>query len=393
MRHGNIYVFIVLCVIGVNIYGTHVMECCHASYSENDEASVLDMYDDVVDIGNVEKSISDITKEHDIHIDSSFEDIYRLLLARDVDKAVINCVEKLSSSLTGELMENRQLMAGLMILIVIAAIFNNYSSIMKFSYVGEQGFYITYLMTAGVLISSFTLIYDIAEESISLIRELMECMLPAFSMSLIMCSGITTSHMVNTMFIYMLSLMEKLLLYIIIPMIRIYFLIVLLNQIGGRDRFSKLAELIKQGCLFTLKTFITGILGVNVVKSMLIPMHDNIRYNMLQKGIAMIPGGSSFSGITGIVVGAGVMIKNCVGIAAVFILLIMGAIPIIKILLFYISYRILLAFTQPISDSRILAGIQGACDSTEVLLRAVATSMSMCILSIAIIVLSTNVIS
>jgi stage III sporulation protein AE len=63
----------------------------------------------------------------------------------------------------------------------------------------------------------------------------------------------------------------------------------------------------------------------------------------------------------------------------------------LKIFIFYIIYKIILALIQPISDSRILAGIQGAADSTGVLLRATATSLVLSVLSIAIILLTTNV--
>lgn len=54
-------------------------------------------------------------------------------------------------------------------------------------------------------------------------------------------------------------------------------------------------------------------------------------------------------------------------------------------------YKVILAMVQPISDNRILAGIQGAADSTGILLRAAATSIVLSVLSIAIIILTTNV--
>ena len=63
----------------------------------------------------------------------------------------------------------------------------------------------------------------------------------------------------------------------------------------------------------------------------------------------------------------------------------------LKIFIFYISYKLVLAFTQPISDPRITAGIEGACSSAEILLKAVAVSLALCILSIAIVIVSTNV--
>jgi stage III sporulation protein AE len=278
-----------------------------------------------------------------------------------------------------------------MVLVVIGAIFNNYSSILKFSFVGEQGFFITYLMIAVLLMQSFTLVYDMAEETVYYIKDLMTCMLPAFYMSLVLCSGLTTSQMVNSMFLTMLTVVEKILLNVVLPGIRIYFLIVVLNQINQKDRFSKLASLIKQGLQLILKAVVTGIIGLNMMKSILLPVYENAKYNVLQKGLSVVPGGSSLSGLSTILVGAGVLIKNSVGLAAVVVLLVLASVPLLKIFIFYVIYKVILALIQPISDNRILAGIQGAADSTGVLFRATATSLVLSVLSIAIILLTTNV--
>ena len=279
----------------------------------------------------------------------------------------------------------------MLIIVLIAAIFRNYSSILKMSYVGEQGFYVTYLFIAVLLIQSFSLVYGIAEETIYYINDLMKCMLPAFYLSLMFCSGLTTSHMVNTMFLSMLVFVEEILLKIILPAIRIYFLITLLNQLNKEDRFSKLAGLLKQGIHFVLKTITTGIIGLNVVKSMLIPVYENAKYNVLQKGLSVIPGGSTLTGLSSILVGAGMLIKNSVGITVVLILIVCSGVPLLKMFAFYVVYKVITALVQPISDNRILTGIQGISDSTGILIRATSTSLVLSILSIAIVILTTNV--
>ncbi|MBE5925151.1 MAG: hypothetical protein E7271_11965 [Lachnospiraceae bacterium] len=359
------------------------------------EIDYVDSYDELlgneVDFDDANRQLEDIANEHGMDSKVSFDKVYHLLLQGDVNGAVKSAIEDFCHGITRELLSNRELMGRLIILIVIAAIFNNYSSILKSSFVGEQGFYITYLMASAILIKSFFLIYDVAEDTICFIREIMECMLPAFSMSLMFCSGITTTHMVNALFIYMLSVMEKLILTLILPGVRIYFLIVLLNQINKKDRFSKLSELIKQCIEWLLKISVSFIVGLNVVKGMIVPVCENVRYNVLMKGISILPGGSALSGVGNIIIGAGVLIKNCVGVTIVLVLIVMGAVPLLKILAFYISYKLILVVTQPISDARITSGLEGACSGTEVMLKTVATSLAMCILTIAIIIMTTNV--
>ncbi len=355
------------------------------------EDAYYDQFYEYADIGNLESELNGINRRYGRGEMIAFEDIYRLLLEGNVEEAIGQAVEGFYESITSEILQNRALLVKLMMLVIIAAVFNNYSSILKFSFVGDQGFYITYLMIAAVLMQSFSLVYDMAEETVLYLKDIMECMLPALYMSIVLCGGLTTSQMVNSMFLWMLSFVEKILLTIILPTIRIYFMIVILNQINAKDRFSKLAGLLKQGVQFLLKASVTGIIGLNVMKSILLPVYDNAKYNVLQKGLSVIPGGASLSGMSTILLGAGVLIKNSIGITAVIVLLVLGSIPLLKIFCFYIVYKVILALVQPISDNRILAGIQGATDSIGILLRATSTAIVLSVLSIAIVILTTNV--
>lgn len=382
-----------MAVVCFFIWGGNGQAVLAAEYEDDSEMkdAYYDQFYEYADIGNLESELNGINRRYGRGEMIAFEDIYSLLLEGNVEEAIGQALEGFYESITSEILQNRALLVKLMMLVIIAAVFNNYSSILKFSFVGDQGFYITYLMIAAVLMQSFSLVYDMAEETVLYLKDIMECMLPALYMSIVLCGGLTTSQMVNSMFLWMLSFVEKILLTIILPTIRIYFMIVILNQINAKDRFSKLAGLLKQGVQFLLKAVVTGIIGLNVMKSILLPVYDNAKYNVLQKGLSVIPGGASLSGMSTILLGAGVLIKNSIGITAVIVLLVLGSIPLLKIFCFYIVYKVILALVQPISDNRILAGIQGAADSIGILLRATSTAIVLSVLSIAIVILTTNV--
>lgn len=362
---------------------------------QTEEVKIVDSYYDSfmesVGMEELEEELHAVNRKYGKEETLSFSDIFSLLLEGKVEEAVAEATRGFYQSVSDEVLRNRALLLKLLALVIIAAIFNNYSSIFKFSFLGEQGFYITYLMIAVLLLQSFTLAYQIAEETIFYLKDIVECMLPALFMSLVLCTGLTTSQMVNSMFLWMLSFIEKILLNVVLPAVRIYFLIVVLNQINRKDRFSKLAALLKQGIQFLLKAMVTGIIGLNIMKSMLVPVYENAKYSVLQKGLATIPGGSAVTGLGTILLGAGVLIKNSVGVSFVIILLVLGSIPLLKLSCFYVVYKLIISFVQPISDNRILAGIQGAADSTGILVRASATSIILSVLSIAIVILTTNV--
>lgn len=349
-----------------------------------------DMYLGQDTILNMDDDLYRIQRQYNSTCMVSFEEVMKRLLEGEIDEAMTLVLENLYGGIFDEIILNKELMLRLLLLVVVAAVFRNYSSILKTSYVGEQGFYITYMLMAVILMQSFFVLYGIAEETIYYIRDLMQCMLPALYLSLALCAGLTTSQVMNSMFLTMLSFLENILLKLILPGIRIYFFIVVLNPINREDRFSKLASLVKQSLLFVLKAIVTVIFGLNVVKGMLVPVYENTRYHVLQKGLSLLPGGAALTGLSSILLGAGMLIKNSVGITVVLILLVFSGIPILKMFIIYVLYKVMVAMIQPISDKRILAGIQGVCDSIGILLRATYTSVVLSVLSIAILILTTN---
>lgn len=360
-----------------------------------EEASVYDKYYEeykrISDFEEIDSDIKQIESKYNENVDCSIEEILNHLLRGNVDIAIRKAFEGVYYGLIKELDVNRYLLIQLVLLLILSALFRNYSTVIKISYVGEQGFYLSYLMVLAILIQSFRLAYEIGEETVCYIKDLMNCLLPAFCLSLLFCSGFLTYQMVNTMFLGMIDFTQNVLLTVILPFIRLYFYIVIFNQINKEDRFSKLAGLIKQGIQFVLKLILTSTIGLNVVKSMLVPVYENSKFHLLEKGLSMIPGGSNFTGLGSILIGAGILIKNSVGITIVLVLLVLTSIPILKIFLFFLSYKLIIVFVQPICDKRILVGIQGICDSLELLLRASATSTVLSILSVAIVIISTNV--
>ncbi len=360
-------------------------------YGYDMTAEYYDNFYNASGLDSLESELSGINQNYGMEQKISVSDLYCLLLEGKVNEAIEKTMMCFWEGIVGEMSANRQLMAKLFLLVIFAAVFRNYSAAFQFSHAGEQGFYITYLIFAVLLMQSFSLAYELAEKVVLYLNEVLKCLLPAFCMSLMLCSGITTSQMANSMFVGMLAFLEKVLLSVVLPAIRIYFVIILLNQINEKDRFSKLAGLLKQGVQFLLKSIVTGIIGLNIMKSLLVPVYENTKYSIFQKGLSAIPGGSAFTGLGTILLGAGVLIKNSVGITVVLVLAVLGGIPLIKLFCFYLSYRVMLALIQPVSDKRILAGIQGIADSIGILLRATATSLVLSVLTIAIVLLTTNV--
>ena len=73
----------------------------------------------------------------------------------------------------------------------------------------------------------------------------------------------------------------------------------------------------------------------------------------------MIPGvGNVLGGIGELMFGAGILIKNCVGVTALIVLLAVGCIPVLKLACMSVLYKLAAAVAEPVADKRIVGCIK-----------------------------------
>ena len=104
-----------------------------SSISTYGKEPYIEEYEQAVNLEKLDDDLENITRSYGMKEEISFQDIFRILMTGDVESALQSALEKFYQGMLSEVMENRILLIKLMLLIVIAAIFHNYSSILKVS--------------------------------------------------------------------------------------------------------------------------------------------------------------------------------------------------------------------------------------------------------------------
>lgn len=109
-------------------------------------------------------------------------------------------------------------------------------------------------------------------------------------------------------------LIEWLFLTILVPMIHIYILTVLINYFFEEEKFANMMELIGGLIGWAIRSAGIIVLGLNVVQGIVAPAKDRLLYGTAGRAMAMIPGiGNTVNGVSELLLGSGIMIRNCVG--------------------------------------------------------------------------------
>ncbi|MDF2907990.1 MAG: hypothetical protein K0R34_3311 [Herbinix sp.] len=299
--------------------------------------------------------------------------------------------DELVASVKGEIKANLSTFGSLITIALIAALFTNLSMAFKNNQVSETGYYVTYLLLFGLLIGSFITVSRIASDTISSILDFMRALVPTYFMSVAFTSGATTSMMYYEAALMLITLVDFIIIRVIIPMIDFYLVIILANNLSKEDMLSKLADLLATAIGWILKSMLAAVIGFNAIQGLIVPVVDQVKRSALIKASEAIPGiGDALGGVTQTILGAGVLLKNAIGVAGLIVLLTIVAVPFLKLLVVTAIYKIGSAVLQPISDKRFIECISASGKSSALLLQTVFVGTVLFLLSITIVAVTTG---
>lgn len=341
-----------------------------------------------IDYSEIQDVISDVLNNGN---EFDFEDyVNKLMNGQEVfsPKEIAN---RLIYIVKGEINANINTFGRLISIALIAAIFTNLSIAFKNNQVSETGYYITYLMMFGLLISSFISASLITSKAISAILSFMRALVPAYFLSVGFCSGSATSLMFYEASLIMITLVDFILLKVVIPLINFYLIITLANNLSKEDMLSRLAGLFSTAISWLLKSLLAAVIGFHTIQGLIVPVADQVKRSALLRASQAMPGvGNAISGVAETVLSTGILLKNAIGVTGLIIILAIGAVPFIKLLIIAIIYKVGSAAVQPISDKRVVECISCSAKSAGMLLQTLSVGAILFLISITIVAVTTG---
>ena len=368
-----------------------------------------------LNIENTEQDIEQDIEQEDMNIKGSYIDSYEKVCdALEIDKlqnslvetglgskldikSVIEGLSRGDFSVLGnmfiqgikditisELVLNKKILFELISIVLIGQIFVNLSNSFGKSFVSENGFYVTYLIITSIMLVSFSVTLELVGGAIKNVLMLIQIIVPAYALSMNFVGNSMTSFGMYEIIMVGIWLVQFLIIKIVLPMIKLYVIISLINNLNKEDGFSKMCSLIQSFVEWMLKTVVIFIAGLNIVKGLIEPQIDAIGRDTVNRVIQAIPGGGAVSVLTGTFLGAGMIIKNSIGVVGITLILLLILFPVIKTFLIMMVVKITAAMIQPVGEKRYVEGIDSLAKGTAMLLKALLSSAVLFILTIAI---------
>lgn len=273
---------------------------------------------------------------------------------------------------------------------VLAGIFMNFSDTIGEKSLGETGFYITYTLMFTTIATSFYMAFTVAKESIDHLLVFMKVLIPSISLSLCLDGGTGTSIAFYETMLIVIALIEMVMAYVFLPGVQVYFLLSMMNQLAD-NHFSKITALVRSFLRWGIRVLFGVLIGYQGIQGLLLPVMDKVKNNTMlktAKGLPMV--GNTMESVADTLFGSGMLIKSAVGVGGLVCILLLCFYPILKLLVFACMFKIGGALVQPVSDKRMVSALEAAAESGKLLLGYVFAGALMFLLSITIILVSTN---
>lgn len=371
--------------------------CCHADAAsvteENDQVEKtweeeLEELKESFSLESIDEALNDTSLKGEYRFSEVFETIFEGNLKEGAGK-VWNLTEEFFWK---EIKANQRNFVQIVLIALLSALFSNIASGFLSSTLQETGFFVVYLAMTGIILHSFSLMLSITEQTLQEIFSFVEALLPAYAMSVTVVSGSASSLALYEFTFFIMKGCQWGLKTILVPLIECYMVVGIVNYVGETERFTYLGSLIKKGTEQILKWSLAMVLGINLIQNMILPAVDSVKSGIWQKGLSAIPGaGTVISVVTGSLLGSAVLIKNSIGVVGLLFLVLICAVPLMKLLILMISFYFCAAFLQPISDKRLMKLLHTAGESGKLFVQVMITCFALFFIIIALATVSTNV--
>jgi len=366
--------------------------CCTTDVRAENESRSMSEYDDLsnFDFSDADKTYRELMEQENAFGGQSFSELVKEIMGSSYsDKGIWDAVWRV---FFGVLVNNKKALAQIIILAVLSALISSFLPVINSGQVSDMAQMVIKIVLVTVLMASFTGACNVCVATLDNCITMYESIVPVFFTIVIAVSGSMTGAAYYEVILIMITIINSVYKNVLVNLVRIYILFSVADMITGKEQFSKLCELLAGAVKFSCKAAMAVFSGIGCIKGLINPASDAYKKNMLYKSLKLVPvAGSSLEAVSQAIMGAGTVIKNSVGVAAIVALAAVCAVPVIKLMVLTILYKVTAAFIEPVADKNFVKVVNAAGSAIGLLTVITVMAVTMFILMTAIICIATNV--
>ena len=357
-------------------------------YAEDTGEEILQDQQEEFEIQDFLKNAEEYTGEFFQDID--IEEILNQAISGEVDNSTI--VKRILNLFGSEVTTNIKSLVGILAIILIHSILKSISDSLENDGISKLIYYVQYILIVTIIMGNFSEIIKLVQETSNNLVGFMNMLVPLLIMLMTYTGSITTSSVLEPIILFMVNFIGNIIQTLIIPLVLVCTALVILSKISDKVQIDRLSKFFKSGVVWFLGIVLTIFVGIVSLEGTLSSSVDGITSKttkaVVSSAIPVV--GKILGDAVDTVLGCGVILKNAVGVIGVIIIIGICIMPIIKLGILMLSYKILSAIIQPIADEKIVSLLEEVGDIFKIFLGILCAISFMLIIGTTLVLKMSN---
>lgn len=283
-------------------------------------------------------------------------------------------------------------LGSILAIILIHSILKSISEDLENNDISKIIYYIQYILIVTIIMTNFSNIIEIVQKTCSNLVDFMNMLIPILTSLMIYTGSITTTSMIEPIMLFVTNFVGNIIKDIIIPLVLIFTSIVILSKLTDKIQMEKLSKFMKSGITWLLVIILTIFVGVISLEGTLSSSVDGLTAKttkaVVSSAIPIV--GKILGDAVDTVLGCGIILKNAVGVVGVIIVAGICIVPILKLSVLTIGYKLLAGISEPIADKKIVELLEQMGDIFKIFLAILSALVFMIIIGTALVLKISN---
>lgn len=261
---------------------------------------------ELTEVKDLDTAIRKLFPEEKLH----FQDLVESVIRQDENLSAGQIRNFVTDQFFYVLKVNKPVLASIIFLVLIAAVFSNFSEVFQNCQISQTAFFLVYLSVITVGIRNFQAAAVEVQHGLENLILFMRVLCPVYFVCMAVAVGSISAIAFYNLALFLIFLVELVILKWIVPLIQIALLMEILNNLTEEEFLSKAAELLRLVIGWSLKSLLALVTGIGFIERIISPAADQVKRSVWTKGVGMIPGiGDVVSGTSEVVLGSAVLLK------------------------------------------------------------------------------------
>lgn len=342
-----------------------------------------------------EFGISEFIEEAQNYSGEFFEDIDTNEILNNAIKGEVDnqtFFQKILNLLGGELVDGLTVLGSILAIVIIHSILKSVSESLENDTISKLIYYVQYILIVTIVMMNFSDIVQVLKDTCNNLVGFMNILIPLLISLMIYTGSIATSGILEPIILFLINFIGNIIQTIIIPIVLIFTSLIVISKISDNVQIDKLSKFLKSGVVCFFGIILTIFVGVISLEGTLSSSVDGITAKttkaVVSSAIPVV--GKILGDAVDTVLGAGILLKNAVGLIGVIVVIGICIIPILKLGILTIAYKVLSAICEPIADKNITSLLDQIGDVYKIFLAILCSISVMLIVGTALVVKISN---